>query len=64
MKSSLGQKIKLGFWTISAIIIGVFLTSLVFKNSDTKGIILIKNQAGYASMISVSKLTTATVAGK
>lgn len=39
MKSTLGPKIKLGFWTISAVIVGIFFVSLLFKDAEYKKII-------------------------
>jgi poly-gamma-glutamate synthesis protein (capsule biosynthesis protein) len=33
MKFNLPKKIKFGFWTISAVILGVFLASLIFNNN-------------------------------
>ncbi|MCX6751190.1 MAG: CapA family protein [Candidatus Nomurabacteria bacterium] len=39
MKSTLGPKIKLGFWTISATMVGIFFVSLFFKDAEYKKII-------------------------
>src|SRR3990167_8284134 len=36
MKHAIGSKIKLGLWVISAVVIGVFLASLVSKNIPYK----------------------------